>query len=270
MTAALRLADLPDDVLTVLLAALTVAELRLLPTVCRSWELDPSRSPLWYGLAASRRVEMPRTSSKFSLRSKADLRQTFFAACRAQRVAQLMLFDRRAFALVQAMALRDGAAALRRELAREPALPVDHVLDSAARGGHATLLHAAARYDRVACASFLLDSAGSSPILEATDAGGATPLLVAAWCGHQRMVHLLLSRGAQTSAVGISPMTSSCGGKGPFDAATWAERKGFHDVVELIRGEEEAREEAFQRFDSYSAAGKSLRLATSPRGISSN
>ena len=239
--ASLHLADLPDDVLTVLLATLTVAELRLLPAVGRSWQLDSSRSHLWYGLAAARGVEMPRTSSKFSLRSKSDLRQTFFAACRAQRVAQLMLFDRRAIAIVQGMAVRDGAAALRHEMAREPRLPLDHILDSAARDGHATLLHAAARYGRVACASFLLDQAAehahgrhADAVLEATDAGGATPLLVAAWCGQLQMVKLLLARGARTDTVGIPPMTSSCGGRGPYDAETWARRKGFYDVAEVL------------------------------------
>ena len=30
-------------------------------------------------------------------------------------------------------------------------------------------------------------------------------------------------------------MTSSCGGKGPYDAATWASRKGFDEVADSIR-----------------------------------
>ena len=243
-----NLADLPDDLLVVLLAPLTVAELRLLPVVCRSWSLDPVRAHLWYGLAAIQGVEMPRTGSRFSLRSKSDLRQTFFAACRAQRVARLRLFDKRSVALLEVLAHRDGTAVLRREMAREPALPVDHQLDPAAREGHATLLHAAARYGRVACATHLLDLAdrqvnpwrgdllrSSSPILEIQDRGGATPLLIAAWCGHLKMVKLLLARGAEVDVAGIPPMTSACGGKGPYDAETWARRKGFQEVADEIQ-----------------------------------
>ena len=248
----LRLGDFPDDVLTQLLGSLNVGELRLLPAVCKNWELDPARTHLWYGLAAMRCLEMPRPTSRFSLRSKTDLRQTFFAACRAQRAFQLQLFDRRAMGLVQAMSRRDCIVALQRELAREPALPVDHVLDAASRGGHASLLHAAARYGRVACASYLLHQAshhGSCSniqlsMLEMKDAGGATPLLVAAWCGHLKVVRLLLSYGAQTSGAGIPPMTSSCGGKGPYDAETWADRKGFHDVADEIRAANGQRDAA--------------------------
>ena len=250
------LADLPDDVLTVLLGPLTTAELRQLSTVCRGWDLTSSRVHLWYGLAAARGVEMPRTGVRFSLRSKADLRSTFFAACKAQRAAHLQLFDRRAMALIQMMSSRDGAAVLRREMAREPMLPADHILDPAARGGHATLLHAAARYGRVACGTHLLDEAGQDiepvrrcgttstctcPLLEVKDAGGATPLLIAAWCGHLKMVKLLISRGASTRDVGIPPMTSACGGKGPYDAETWAGRKGFHAVAREIRASNDAR-----------------------------
>eukprot|EP00966_Prymnesium_polylepis_P330555 7386178-Prymnesium_polylepis.1 len=55
------------------------------------------------------------------------------------------------------------------------------------------------------------------------------------------MVKLLLSRGASTGDVGIPPMTSACGGKGPYDAETWADRKGFHAVAREIRASNDAR-----------------------------
>ena len=71
-------------------------------------------------------------------------------------------------------------------------------------------------------------------LLELKDAGGFTPLLVAAWCGHIDLVKLLLSRGASTEPKGGPPMTSACGGVGPYDAETWAARKGFGDVVLAI------------------------------------
>ena len=37
-----------------------------------------------------------------------------------------------------------------------------------------------------------------------------------------------------TEPTAVPPLTSSCGGKGPFDAQTWAARKGYHDVEQAI------------------------------------
>ena len=116
-------------------------------------------------------------------------------------------------------------------------MPAMFVLDPAARGGHATLLHAAARFGRLACARLLLDhsSTSTAKFLEMKDRGGFTPLLTAAWCGHLKLVTELISRGALLTHVGVPPMTSSCGGKGPYDALTWAERKQFSAVADVIR-----------------------------------
>ena len=72
------------------------------------------------------------------------------------------------------------------------------------------------------------------PLLARKDRGGFTPLLMAAWCGHEDLTMQLLIAGAPTDDVGVPPLTSSCGGKGPFDAATWAERKGYDRIVDGI------------------------------------
>ena len=75
------------------------------------------------------------------------------------------------------------------------------------------------------------------PLLARKDRGGFTPLLMAAWCGHAHLTWSLLNVGAPTDDVGVPPLTSSCGGKGPFDAVTWAERKGYDEVADRIRTE---------------------------------
>ena len=237
------LADLPDGPLTLVLEALPIAALKMLSAVCKNWQLDSSRTELWYGLASRLRVEMPRSKAR-PLRSTTDLRRTFFTACTARSAARLRSLDERAARLVRQMSLRDCLSQLRKELDRDGSpLPVDHVLD-----GNATLLHAACRYNNVACAELLLDRAeeaaaaavdgkvrsGINPLLLVVDQGGFTPLLTAAWCGHLEATKLLLARGAPTGSAGVPPMTSSCGGKGPYDAITWASRKGYHEVASEI------------------------------------
>ena len=116
----------------------------------------------------------------------------------------------------------DSVAPLRRALEGKPPLPVAHELGARARDESATLLHGAARYGRLKCARLLLDSAGEHPLLELKDAGGFTPLLMAAWCGHLEMVRLLLSRGASTEPEGVPPMTSVVARDAPLrdDAVT--------------------------------------------------
>lgn len=251
------LADLPDGPLSQLLAALAVEELRLLPLVCSAWRLDGERAVLWYGIAACHGVEMPKAGSRISLRSKADLRRTFFSQHLKEQAARRRRFDDQASRLVLLMRSSDSVAPLRHALedAREP-LPVAHELGARARDESATLLHAAARYGRLRCARLLLENASThapsvstpgsvapgvacwvraNPVLEIKDAGGFTPLLMAAWCGHLALVNLLLTHGASTAPQGTPPMTSACGGLGPYDAETWATRKGFEDVACAIR-----------------------------------
>ena len=261
-----NLAAIPDGPLVRILSELRAAELRGLACVCRGWRLgvDGSRTQLWYGLAAMHGLRMP-THSR-SLRSKASPRETFIAAWEAARRATRQLLDKRAMSCVRAMQTKDAVGFVGRALQPQPrgrdgtpgasALPVAHEIAWQMRDGNATLLHAAARYGRTRCAVLLLDTAEAQaearaqagagvptgggrsaiplPLTGIVDAGGATPLLMAAWCGHLQVVQLLLSRGARPEPRGVPPLRSSCGGRGPFDAATWAARKGFGDIAICI------------------------------------
>ena len=72
------------------------------------------------------------------------------------------------------------------------------------------------------------------------DIQGFNVLLSAAWNGQKVLVTWLLKHGSKyreldLDAKGIPPRTSSCGGKGPFDAETWAARKGFNEICAAIR-----------------------------------
>jgi hypothetical protein len=84
------------------------------------------------------------------------------------------------------------------------------------------------------CDTSSIGGSSGSPLLFRKDMGGFTPLLTAAWCGHLGLTELLLAAGSPTDDVGVPPLTSSCGGKGPFDAKTWAMRKGFLAVSHAI------------------------------------
>ena len=255
---ALDVSRLGDDVLALLLAPLKIRELIAVDSVCKRWRFDSSKADLWYDLAAVHNIALPLRTSR-GLRSKTDLRKTFIAACATQHAARLRNWDSRAMAIVRLMRSRDALVSMDAELRKHPQLPVAHVLDPADRGGHATLLHAACRYGRVMCATHLLNAANnllaadmartellnaafeasgvcnSNPLLEIADAGGCTPLIEAAWSGHLDVVKVLLARGAATEPAGVPPLTSSCGGRGPFDAQTWADRKGYDDVARAIR-----------------------------------
>ena len=254
------LAELPDGPLGQLLSTLTLAELRMLPLVSRSWFLDGARKILWYGLAVHHGVEMPKVSSRVSLRSKADLRRTLFAQHAKEQAARQRLFDEQAGRLVVSMRRSDSVVPLRRALEGKLPLPVAHELGARARDESTTLLHGAARYGRLRCARLLLDSAGDHPLLELKDAGGFTPLLMAAWCGHVEMVKLLLSRGASTKPEGVPPMTSACGGVGPYDAETWASRKGFTDVELAIHRADVSQAIHDTGINNYSESGSARRV----------
>ena len=106
------LAELPDGPLGQLLSTLTIAELRMLPLVSHGWFLDGARNVLWYGLAAHHGVEMPKVSSRVSLRSKADLRRTLFAQHAKEQAARQRLFDEQAGRLVVSMRRSDSVVPL--------------------------------------------------------------------------------------------------------------------------------------------------------------
>ena len=252
----LALADIPDGPLANILAHLDdVNDIRRLSIVSKSWHVGGERVDLWLALAMQRGVNMP-ARSKRGLRSSVDLRRTFFAHHASQQALRTQALDARAWALINTMRTRDAAEQLKRELLKDPALPAGHCLDPSKYLGHSTLLHAAARFGRLRCARVLLElgaeqrwtSLAPGAMLQdnvlttLTDGGNFTPLTMAAWCGHLAVVNELLRHGAQDDVLGTPPMTSACGGVGPFNGETWARRKGFEDVARSIRAKRVLRE----------------------------
>ena len=98
-----------------------------------------------------------------------------------------------------------------------------------------TIVHAAARFSRPRCLKLLVEEYSASP--DSEDDQGFTPLLAAAWShDNVEIVDFLVQKGARLDVEGIPPLTSSCGGKGPFTAMKWASRKGHMAVCRYLKG----------------------------------
>lgn len=99
--------------------------------------------------------------------------------------------------------------------------------------GRTSLLNMACRWGRSRCARLLLDRGADADI---ADADGFTPLLNAAWSGNLSLCKLILEARPDVDLIaeGRPHKTSSCGGRGPFTARVWAERKGFDSIVRLL------------------------------------
>eukprot|EP00051_Salpingoeca_urceolata_P017542 m.239998 g.239998 ORF g.239998 m.239998 type:complete len:173 (+) comp18985_c1_seq2:1829-2347(+) len=95
-----------------------------------------------------------------------------------------------------------------------------------------TLLMLAAWRGRLRCVTALVMSFHAD--INARDNLGFSPLMFAAWAGQSRVVSFLVSCGADTAFAGRPPMTSSCGGRGPFTALVWAQRKGFQFIENIL------------------------------------
>ena len=94
-----------------------------------------------------------------------------------------------------------------------------------------TLLHVASRRNRRETLRELIQIGAD---LDIQDENGLTPLAGASWAGHVKCVFDLLYAGADLRPQGTPPMTSSCGGKGPYDAETWAQRKGLVEILKML------------------------------------
>lgn len=219
---------LPDEVLALVLSRLDLADLRRLACVCSRWDLS-SRPALWYSLAAAHQVQMPRLSVRHELRSKANPRASYFASCarRASRRAQLA--DKAIWEVWIKLHRTDCVSSLRATIGGLQ-LDVNHQLRFYFG---ASLSHLAARKGRLRCIRALQEEFQAD--LNLRDDGGFTPLTMAAWAGHKRVVRYLLACGALTHLKGVPPTTSSCGGVGPYSAEEWASRKGFLSIARAIR-----------------------------------
>jgi ankyrin repeat protein len=119
----------------------------------------------------------------------------------------------------------------------------------------ATLVNLASRFGRARCVRYLVQDREAD--VNIADIQGFTVLLNAAWNGHRALVVWLLQQGSTTNfsklnldAKGAPPRTSSCGGKGPYDAETWAARKGFTCISTAIRQAKAQRDKTRTNADS--------------------
>lgn len=217
------LPHLPDDLFLLVLARCDLYSLR---GVCCSHRIDRAEA-FWHALAGARGIHIQNTSR--SLRSRANLRHTLFKAIAARAARWAIQADQAVWDLWMQLHKADAPAAIRRTFERMPDLPVDHRL-TFYHGS--TLLHLGARRGRLRSVRFLLEF-GS--FLDTKDDGGFTPLCFAAWSGRLPVVRELLFHGADITAVGTPPQSSSCGGRSPMAADVWAERKGFDEIARVIR-----------------------------------
>lgn len=226
-TSSSPLLALPDDCLALVMGSATLGVEDLRSVACAG-RLS-NRDGFWYAMAARHGVSLPRAGSKFATRSKRDLRSAFFLSWKAQRAQRALLADKLVWDLWLRFHKADAAAAVAKVLREQAWLDVGHQL-SFYHG--ATLLHLAARRGRLRCVKLLL-AAGADR--DGLDAGGFTPLAMAAWSNRANVVAHLLERGADVRPRGIPPCTSSCGGRGPHTAEEWAARKGFDAIAGAIR-----------------------------------
>ena len=163
---------------------------------------------LWRGLCAQHGIVVPS-------RMRSSLKNVLLAGLRAAQERRLQLL----YELRSTIWGGDSAAKLRRAFDSDPLLNPSTPLPA---HGHATLLQLAARRGRLNCVRELV---GRDADLDAADNGNFTALAGAAWNGQKHIVHFLVERGARLDIEGSPPMTSVCGGRGPFTAEEWAWRK---------------------------------------------
>jgi len=201
---------LPDDVLPTIFSSLPPQSLVSVVSVCRAWRTLRTRDALWRAVWAQRPLaaapRRPR-GPLFALLLRAE-------AQRARRdVVRHDELLRQAYA---GFCKRDGVGPLRALLNRfAPPLDINH-RHTYMEGN--TLLCFAARCGAFKCARELH---ARGALLDTADAGGFTPLINAAWRGDARMARWLCDQGADVTRRGSSQ------GRGPFNAAEWAEGRGY-------------------------------------------
>ena len=226
------LAELPDDIVVVLLAKLLPSISRVATVtgkVCKTWLIPPERAEVWLRLATLSKVRMPIATGR-GLRSERDLRRAFLRG--AQRRTEVLLAETEAALTKLLQRLKRGEIP-RRVLAQhfrcrgqcEEAASGQEQLQLAGKQvydiNHRLTLHsgrsiayAAAWMGRLTTLKRLVCDFGAS--LDHEDDNGFTPLAVACWSGQNRVVTWILSSGYQFGDLdkkGVAPMTSSCGGK---------------------------------------------------------
>jgi hypothetical protein len=257
------LGELPDDLLAAILARMPSTQISIVTSrVCRAWTIGDSRH-VWLCIAAKQNVSMPRGATGVSLRSSVNLRRTYFlsvarrAAYRRAEAEGVLL---RLWGRIKLGELR--AAALDKVFRGENAVDPNHRL-GLHRGWTAAFM--AAWAGRVKTLERLVRLHGAD--LSIRDNNDCSPIGVAAWAGNAAVVAWILKSGCDFGSLVVAvpppahapvcpslwespalnpqtppclqvtfvpPMTSSCGGKGPFSPVEWARRKGHAKVVTLL------------------------------------
>ena len=234
MTAMLEaaLASLPEDVLARSLGFVRVEELARLSEVSPNARaaLGDARRALWFGLFAAHGLRRP---SERSRRAHARPRRGFFAAYRGALPNPLVL----SLHVWRCLRERDSPAALARALPP----PARFAIDTRFPDTGNTALLVACSLARARCVRFLVGERRADANVPNHE--GWTCLCAAAWRGDRALVRWLVAHvpGLDLDAKGRPPQTSSCGGTGPFDAQTWATRKGFASIARIIERERKRR-----------------------------
>ena len=180
--------------------------------------LSAERVTLWRSLARSHGIVLPAVahsgSARAVTRNACNLKMAFLRGFAAKQRALDALADREIWQMWMAMHARDSPASVRRLAQKHPDIPLTHALRFY---GHRTLAMLAAWRGRLRMLQEVAAMAGPASLTVADD-GGFTPLCFAAWAGHDSVVSWLVAQGVPLDAQGVPPLTSSCGGRGPFTA----------------------------------------------------
>ena len=226
------LASLPEDVLARSLGFVRVEELARLSEVSPNARaaLGDARRALWFGLFAAHGLRRP---SERSRRAHAHPRRGFFAAYRGALPNLLVL----SLNVWRCLRSRDSPA----DLARLLPPPARFAIDTRFPDTGNTALLVACGLSRARCVRFLVQERRADANVPNHE--GWTCLCAAAWRGDRALVRWLVANVPclELDAKGRPPQTSSCGGTGPFDAQTWATRKGFAPIARIIGRERKRR-----------------------------
>ena len=229
------LPQLPDDMLVSTLLPLDLKSMLAVTAVSQSWRAIAQRDWVWQTVCTARLPGFvaPRRARKSWMKLFIEAYTARHSKI-AENTQKLFMKSDKVF-----RSKTDNVAALRKLLV-EHGVPADIRIDT--HGGATwefnALVNLAARFGRMRCVRELVENWGAS--LEIKDEGGFTPLLEAAFHGVDLMVKYCLSKGADTSVLGVSlgPKTEGVRSKnGPFTAFEWAVRRRHVKCAELIKFE---------------------------------
>jgi hypothetical protein len=258
------LCELPDDVLVLLLLQLPWRDVaRVTGCVSKSWRIT-GRPDVWFRLARSRDVSMPVISGR-GLRSEKDPRRAFFHGAKRQEEYRRAETENLLTGFLQKLKRGEVprsvlAKLFASEQNKSEAPGYLAGLGAGVQAGvgcaaskcpssqqreagigsrqldvnHRLVLHSgrtvaffAAWMGRLKTLQRLVVEFGAD--LSQEDDNDFSPLAVAAWAGQDKIVRWIVELSGHPYGDplrrGVPPMTSSCGGKGPFTPLEWVRRK---------------------------------------------